>query len=212
MAKTLSSLCAAAALCAMLAAPAAQANPATEAFIQTSFDKGYTILNNASLSDAERREQFRALLLGLAASRRVALFTLGTYAASASPADIDAFVAAFTHYSIAVYENALGRYKGQTLKVTGSTDRGSDDSVVQTAIANANGPPLLVAFRVRRDENGAPTVTDIQVEGVSLAGTQRADFTGFLKQHNGAMPELVKSLDALAGKLVAKAGTASAAN
>src|SRR6266576_2760607 len=119
MAKTLSSFRAAAALCAMFAAPAAQANPATEAFIQQSFDKGYAILNNASLSDAERREQFRGLLSGLAASRRIALFTLGPYAASAVPADTDAFVAAFTRYSIAVYENSLDRYKGQTLKVSG---------------------------------------------------------------------------------------------
>jgi phospholipid transport system substrate-binding protein len=212
MAKTLSSLCAAAALCAMFAAPAAQANPATEAFIQQSFDRGYAILNNASLSDSERREQFRALLLGLAASRRIALFTLGPYAASASLADIDAFVVAFTHYSIAVYEKALDRYKGQTLKVSGSTDRASDDSVVQAALANANGPPFLVAFRVRPDENGAPTLTDIQVEGVSLAGTERADFTAFLKQHNGAIAELVKTLDALAEKLSGRGETVSAGN
>src|SRR6266566_9798645 len=113
MAKTVSSLCAAAALCVLSAAPAAQATPATEAFIQQSFDKGYAILNDASLSEPERREQFRSLLLGLAASRRIALFTLGPYATSAAPADIDAFVAAFTHYSIAVYEKALNRYTGQ---------------------------------------------------------------------------------------------------
>jgi phospholipid transport system substrate-binding protein len=210
--KTFSALCAAAALCTLFAASGARATPATEAFIQQSFDKGYTILNSASLSAAERREQFRALLLGMAASRRIALFTLGPYAASGSPSDIDAFVAAFTHYSIAVYEKALDRYKGQTLKVSGSTDRASDDSVVQAALANANGPPFLVAFRVRPDENGAPTLTDIQVEGVSLAGTERADFTAFLKQHNGAIVELVKTLDALAEKLSGRGETVSAGN
>ena len=164
MAKTVSSLCAIAALCVLFAAPAARANPATEAFIQQNFDQGYAILNNASLSDAERREQFGSLLLGLAASRRIALFTLGPFGASAAPADIDAFVAAFTRYSIAVYEKALDRFRGQTLKVSGSADRASDDSLVRAELANANGPPLLVAFRVRRDENGASTLTDIQIE------------------------------------------------
>jgi hypothetical protein len=39
------------------------------------------ILNDIALSDAQRREQFRAFLLNLAASRRIALFTLGPYAA-----------------------------------------------------------------------------------------------------------------------------------
>ena len=168
MLKTLSALCAVAGLCTMLAAPGARATPATEAFIQQNFDKGYMILNSTSLSDAQRRDQFRALLLELAASRRIALFTLGPYAAGAAPADVDAFVEAFTNYSVAVYEKGLNRYEGQALKVTGSSDRAADDSVVQAELVSpnrSNGQSIRVAFRVRRGENGAPTVTDIQIEG-----------------------------------------------
>src|SRR5258705_5875947 len=173
MRKTFSALCAVSALCTMLGDPRAQASPATETFIQQNLDKANAILNNAALSDAERHEQFRTLLLGLAASRRIALFTLGPYAASAAPAELDAFVDAFTNYSIAVYQNALDRYKGQTLKVSGSSDRAADDSLVQTEFVNpepSNAPPIRLTFRVRRAENGAPTITDIQVEGVSFAG------------------------------------------
>ena len=210
--KTFSALCAAASLCTMFIASSARATPATEAFIQQSFDKGYTILNSASLSVAERREQFRALLLGMAASRRIALFTLGPYAAAATPSDIEAFVAAFTNYSVAVYEKGLNRYDGQALKVTGSSDRAGDDSVVQTELVSpsrSKGAPIRVAFRVRSGEDGAPSVTDIQIEGVSLAITERADFTAFLQQHNGSIPELSRSLGGLSDR-IAKADTVSA--
>ena len=213
MLKTLSALCAAAGLCMMLAAPGARATPATEIFIQLNVDKGYMILNSTSLSAAERREQFRALLLGLAASRRIALFTLGPFVTGAAPADVDAFVEAFTNYSVAVYENRLDQYKGQTLKVTGSSDRAADDSVVQTELVSpnpSNGPPIRIAFRVRRGENAAPTVTDMQIEGVSLAMTQRDDFTAYLQQHNGSLPELAKRLRAQSDKLVEKAETVPA--
>jgi phospholipid transport system substrate-binding protein len=213
MLKTLSALCAVAATCTMLGAPGAWATPATEAFIQQNFDKGYVILSNTSLSVAERREQFRALLVGLAATRRIALFTLGPYAADAAPADLDAFAEAFTNYSVAVYEKGLKRYGGETLKVTGSSDRAADDSIVQTQIISPNPsktPPIQVAFRVRRGENGAPIITDIQIEGVSLAITERADFTAYLQQHNRSIPELTKSLGAMSEKLTGKAVTISA--
>jgi phospholipid transport system substrate-binding protein len=213
MLKTLSALCAVVGLCTMLAAPGARATPATEIFIQLNVDKGYMILNSTSLSDAERREQFRTLLLGLAASRRIALFTLGPFATGAAPADVDAFVEAFTNYSVAVYENRLDRYKGETLKVTGSSDRAADDSVVQTELVSpnpSNGPPIRIAFRVRRGENGAPAVTDMQIEGVSLAMTQRDDFTAYLQQHNGSIPELAKHLGALSDKIALKAEKVSA--
>jgi phospholipid transport system substrate-binding protein len=203
MLKSSSVLCALVVLSTMLMAPESLASPATEAFIQQSFDKGYTILNSASLSDAERREQFRTLLLGLAASRRIALFTLSSYATGAPPATIDAFVEAFTNYSIAVYEKGLNRYEGQALKVTGSADRAADDSVVQAELASpnpSNGQPIKLAFRVRRNEAGAPTITDLLIQGVSLATTERDEFTAFLKQHDGNIPELIKRLDSMADK------------
>jgi phospholipid transport system substrate-binding protein len=185
----------------MLTVLPARANPATENFIQKNFDQGYAILNNNSLSDTQRREQFRTLLLSLAASKRIALFTLGMYAMGASPADIDAFVQAFINYSFAVYEKGLNRYSGQALKVISSADRAADDSMVQAQIVNPNQastPPIKVAFRVRRNEADAPTITDIVIDGVSLAATERADFTAFLQSHNGSIPELIKRLGTMA--------------
>jgi phospholipid transport system substrate-binding protein len=214
MRKSFSALCAGA-VCSMLGAPSVDATPATEAFIQQNLDKANAILNSPSLSDAERHEQLRALLLRLAASRRSALFTLGPYVTGAPSAELDAFVEAFTNYSIAIYENALDRYKSQTLKVTGSSDRAADDSLVKTEFVNpelSNAPPIRLAIRVRRGENGAPTITDIQLEGVSFASAQRADFTAYLQQHNGSIPALARNLNALSERLARKGETLSAGN
>jgi phospholipid transport system substrate-binding protein len=207
MLKFLSALCVTAVLCTMLTASESRATPATEAFIQQSFDKGYAILNNTSLSETERHEQFRALLLELAASRRIALFILGSYAASAAPPTVDAFVEAFTNYSVAVYEKGLNRYEGQAMKVTGSMDRAADDSVVQAELVStnpSNGQPIRIAFRVRRNEAGAPTITDLLIQGVSLATTERDEFTAYLKQHDGSIPELIKRLDAMSDRREAR--------
>jgi phospholipid transport system substrate-binding protein len=210
MLKRLSALCAVAAFCTLLVPVGARATPATEAFIQHNFDKGYLILNSPSLSEAQRREQFRTFLLDLAASRRIALFTLGPYAAGAAPADADAFVEAFTNYSVAVYEKGLNRYQGQALRVTGSSDRATDDSVVRAELVSpnrSNGQLIKVAVRVRQDESGAPTVTDIQIEGVSLAITERDDFTAYLQQHKGSVPELSRRLNTLSDEVTWKTAT-----
>ena len=71
------------------------------------------ILNSPSLSNEQRRDQFRTLLIGLAASRRIALFTLGAYAKSAAPAELDEFVEAVKNYSVSVSEYGLNQYSGQ---------------------------------------------------------------------------------------------------
>jgi ABC-type transporter MlaC component len=178
----------------------ARANPATEAFIQQNFDKGYEILNDSALSQAERRDRFRALLLQLAAVRRVALYTLGPYAKSAPPEAIDRFVEAFKNYSLSIYERGLNQYDGQKLRVTGSSDRAADDSIVQADIVSPNGRSIGVAFRVRRDEAGMPTITDLMILGISLATAQRDEFTAYLSQHNGNVAELSERLDMTLGR------------
>src|SRR5262245_32207163 len=63
------------------AAPAA--NPA-EGFVQENIEKGYAILNSTTLSDEQRRTQFRDFMLSLTDSRRIGMFTLGPYANRAS--------------------------------------------------------------------------------------------------------------------------------
>ena len=177
-------------------ARAAVANPA-EAFVQENIDMGYSILNNAKLSESDRHGRFRRLLGGLMDTRRIGIFTLGQYANSSSKADIDAFTAAFADYTIAVYETRLNKFKEQILKVTGSSARAADDVVVNceaTDPAHPNNAPYKVAFRIRKASDGRFVITDLNLEGVWQTLSQRADFTGFLQQHGGKLQELTTDL------------------
>lgn len=181
------------------------ANPA-ESFIQQNVDRGYQILNNRGLSAAQRREQFRSFLLSLTDLRRIGMFTLGQYANGASPGDLDAFEHAFEDYAVAVYETRLGKYAGQTLKVTGSQVRAPDDVIVNAVVTaqDAGQPPIRVAFRVRKTPDGRPIITDMEVEGIWLALSERSDFTGFLQQHGGSIPQLTDHLRAQAEQVEAE--------
>jgi phospholipid transport system substrate-binding protein len=182
------------------ASEAARASEESEAFVQRAVDRGYEILNSTTLSDEERSTEFFDFMVSLTDIRRIALFTLGPYVNRASEAEIDAFVDTFTDYAVTVYEDRLSRYTGQTMRVTGSTDRAADDSVVNAVVytpndaINSNTQSFNVAFRVREDTNGNPIVIDMQAEGVWIAVNQRADFTSFLQQNNGSLEALSNSL------------------
>jgi phospholipid transport system substrate-binding protein len=179
--------------------PAAFANAANtaEAFVRESIDKGYVILNNPSPAD-QRHAQFRNFIVSVIDVKRIGLFALGQYANGASKTDIDAFTNAFTDYAVAIYELRLGKYKGQTLKVTGSTQRAADDVVVDADVVNpnaaANASPIRAALRVRKTSDGKPIITDMQIEGIWLALSQRSDFNAFLQQHGGSLSVLTDNL------------------
>ena len=180
----------------VFALPARAAAPA-EIFVQQNIDRGYAILNDISPSTEDRGVKFRALLKSIVDSRRVALFTLGVYARSASPAQIDDFANTFSEFVTAVLQHDIAGNPGQTLTVTGSVVRAPDDVIVNaklTGSARSNGAPIDLGFRVRKDDRGADTLVDLQVQGVSMALSQRSDFTAWLQQHHGNVPALTAEL------------------
>lgn len=172
--------------------PVSAATPA-ETFIADNIQKGLSILNDRQSSEADRADRFQQLLLGLTNTKRIAAFTLGQYVRTAPQADQDEFAAAFQDYSIAVYRSYLSKYAGQSLKVTGSSQRGPDDYIVTTVMVDPNDRsgqrPLEVDFRVRTD-SGRPELIDISVLGIWLALSQRDQFVAFLAQNQGNVKAL----------------------
>jgi len=188
-------------LAPLAAGPAAAATPA-ESFVNENIQKGLEILRDKKLTVPQRRDQFKTLLLGLVDTRRIALYTLGQYRNSASPADIDAFAAAFQNYATAAYQTYFAKYTDQVLKVTGSTQRNPTDFIVHTQLIDpgSSQPPAAVDFRVRTDQ-GKPVVVDVAYEGIWLSIQQRDQFVGFLGQNNGNVRTLIAHLSDLAVNL-----------
>jgi phospholipid transport system substrate-binding protein len=185
----------------LTARPAAAANVA-EAFVGDNIHKGLEILNNKRLSTVQRRDQFETFLLGLVDVRRIGLFTLGQYRRTAPPEDVEAFIGAFKNYAVAAYQSYFAKYSGQTLKVTGSTERSPTDFIVATQLMDpgTNQPPLEVDFRVRTD-TGKPVLVDVSVSGIWLSLEERDQFVAFLGQNGGNVRTLIAHLSDMAVNL-----------
>jgi len=182
----------------------ARAETGAENFVRMNVQRGLTILNNHNLPDAQRRAQFRDFLTSLTDIRRIALFTLGSARRTATPQETEQFVNAFREYAVAVYESRLSAYSGQTLKVTGATERQPGDDIITTVLvdphATNQGEPIEVDFRVESD-NGHYVVIDASIAGVWLALEERDQFTAFLQENHDSVAALVSHLDGLTRRL-----------
>jgi phospholipid transport system substrate-binding protein len=170
------------------------ANPA-EDFVGGNIQAGFDILNDQSICAAQRRERFAAFLLGLTDVKRVALFLLGRYAATVPQGDLDAYVAAYQDYVLAVYQSYFARYAGQSLHVISSRERAPGDFVVTTNMVGAGTAPMEVDFRVRTD-GAKPVLVDLGIAGVWLALAQRDEFLAVMAQNNGDIKALTAHLRA----------------
>jgi phospholipid transport system substrate-binding protein len=177
----------------LCASPAWAADPA-ESFVATNIQQGFDILNDPAASLPQRRERFAAFVIGLTDVRRVAMFLLGNYASTATPADVEAYVAAYQDYILAVYQSYFSQYAGQSLRVVESRERAANDYVVRTMITGKNAAPMEIDFRVRTD-GAKPVLVDMGLAGIWLALAQRDQFVAVLGQSNGDIKALITHLN-----------------
>lgn len=195
------------ALFTFFASAAVAATPA-ETFVQQGVDRGVQILKDTSLTDAQRRAQVEDLLGSLMNTHRLALFCLGNVAKTAAPEDVEAFAAAFEAFTKAKYSSQLGGYGGQSVKVTGSSERSPTDHVVTAVLVPASGvpdpDPVTVLFRVLNDGDKYGVV-DASIEGVWFGMAQRDDIQGFLASNNNDVKKLTARMMEMTASL--KAGS-----
>ena len=175
--------------------------PQAEKFVQAQAQRILAVLADKHLSETDRRRAFRQLIDEVVDVPRVTGFVLGKYARAILPSQRQAFEVAFRDYAEGVYQNRLGDYHGETLKVIGSLARKPGDVVVNTVIIGGKtSAPLQVGWRVIAAAGGW-RVIDVQVKGVWLAITQQQDFVSSIDNAGGDVGVLTAQLqrDAVRG-------------
>ena len=174
------------------------ASEMTQNFAWGVLDKSYSILNDNTLSDVERREKFQAFLHAVTAFDRTALFTLGPFANTIEGSEIETFLESFKASLTSRVQLRLEALRDFTLSVSGSTDRAADDSIVMIDVISAESDgarDARAAFRVRENAEGDPVIIDIQFEGIWLGIVAREVNMSYLAHNDGNLSELSNFLD-----------------
>ena len=171
-------------------------DPSAEAFVQTTASKAISILDDASLNDAAKKQAFYGFVNQAADIPRITSFVLGRYRRQMTAAQYQQFAAVFREYADSLYETRLSDYHGEILRVTGSLVRAPGDAVVSSLIQGGGfkGVPV-VNWRVLKGPDGWKVV-DVQAQGVWLAQVEQQDFTSTLANANGNADVLINQLRA----------------
>jgi phospholipid transport system substrate-binding protein len=123
---------------------------------------------------------------------------LGVHWARATPDQRERFLKVFEQAEIRAYAERFQQNSGYGIKI-GRTSRNGDATLVDSQLVPPDGSePVRVVWEVKNLGTGL-RITDVSVEGVSMAITRRSDFNAYISRNNG-------SLDALIAELKRKSG------
>jgi phospholipid transport system substrate-binding protein len=152
------------------------------------------LIRNNQLSDSARNQQFKILLGQNFDIPRISRFVLGRYWTAANANDLKAFNDLFEQWVVRIYSSRFKEYNGETVTVTDARPESDTSFVVQSQLIHPDGsPPTQVDWHVSKKDNGFK-ILDVEVEGVSMALTERDEFASIIARNGGSVASLNQAM------------------
>jgi phospholipid transport system substrate-binding protein len=171
---------------------------AAKTFVEGMAQRAMTTVVDPKLSEAERDKNFRALLVSSFDLPEIGHFVLARHWRSATPEQQKEFLDLFQEVTILTWSRRFKEYKGESLRVQGAQADGEHTWLVGSTIAlnSQQDTPLPVQWRLNQTADGGFLVSDIIVEGASMAITLRADYTSAIQSNGGTISGLLTAMRA----------------
>jgi phospholipid transport system substrate-binding protein len=154
-------------------------------------------------NQAQRVARFRALLREDFDVPGIGRFVLGRYWNQATEEQRAEYVKLFEDYIAMAYATRLAEYTGETFKVTGSRPEGDGAIVSSQILRPAGAAPVKVDWRLTGRE-GNYKISDVSVDGISMAVTQRSEFASVIQHNGGQVQGLITMLRQKTGGAVSR--------
>ena len=175
-------------------APAAQASADPGAFIGEVSRKAITELAPAAqATDDQRAAKLKPLLERYFDMPSIARYILGSYWRRATLEERTEFTAVLTDFLALSYGKRFASYTGHEMDIGRVRDEGEGRSVVFSIVKLPNGEPARVDWTVDRAGDGYK-ISDVKVEGLSLADTHRQEFASVISKNGGSVAALIELL------------------
>ena len=163
-----------------------------ETFVLETTKNAKNIILDSTLNENQKRTKLEKLALDAVDVAGLARYTLGEEAKNLSDKQISEFVSTFKIFFSKNISNKLKDYSDQNVKVVGSKKISENYVLVDSKIVSIKDKQeISVEWRVFLIDNKL-IIRDLVVEGLSLARTQREEFSSIIA--NKGFAALIQSL------------------
>jgi len=120
---------------------------------------------------------------------------LGSRWSALSPAQQIEFRAAFQAYVAKAYADRFYTYAGQPMTIVATKAAGNGDVLVQSRVQMPGSAEQTPVDWQVSEVSGAPRISDVVIDGVSLIRTQRDEFASVIRANGGDVTKLTALLD-----------------
>jgi len=164
-------------------------------FINELVTEAISKLSNKNLNKDEKAKFIEKVALENIDINALSLYTLGELRKSTDKQTINLYQQSFEKYFLKSLTSRLSDYSSSKFEVLGVNKKSSNYTIVNSKIIpEDNSPEIKVDWRIYTKNPDKPLIRDLIVEGLSLARTQKEEFSSILNSNNNDINVLIDKL------------------
>ena len=173
-------------------ATADSSNP--EKFIQEIVDEAKKILVKTNSAEY-KAEKLTEIALATVDIKGVGLYTLGSYRKNLTEEQKKEYSKLFKEYFLKTFVSRLTDYSEPKIDVISAEKKNEKYTIVSSILlATEKKPEVKIDWRVYTKNPNKPLIRDLIIEGLSLARTQKEEFSSIIESNDGDINALFNKL------------------
>tara|TARA_B100000795_G_scaffold31497_1_gene20801 strand:- start:515 stop:1111 length:597 start_codon:yes stop_codon:yes gene_type:complete len=163
-------------------------------FIQSTVNRASEALNN-KFTKEEKVDKLKKIASETVDIKGIGFYTLGSYRKNISEAQKKEYEKLFNDYFLKSFSSRLAEYSNPEIEVKSKKKLNENYTMVTSVlVATDQRPEVNINWRVYTKDPLNPLIRDLIIEGLSLARTQKEEFSSIIESNGGDIQFLFETL------------------
>ena len=164
-------------------------------FIQSTVNRAAKTLGG-NLNKEERIEKLKEIAKDTVDIRGIGFYSLGKYKKNLNSEQLKKYEELFEEYFLKSFSSRLAEYTNPEIEVDSKKKINENYTIVSSRlISTDNRPEVKIEWRVYTKDPDNLVIRDLIIEGLSLARTQKEEFSSIIDSNDGNIDALFKNLE-----------------
>ena len=165
-----------------------------DVFVQSTVNRASKVLSS-NISKEEKIEKLKIIADETVDVKIIGLYTLGSYRKELNDDQKKKYSILFKEYFLKTFSSRLAEYSNPEIEVTSKKKLNENYTMVSSIlVATAKRPEVNISWRIYTKNPENLLIRDLIIEGLSLARTQKEEFSSIIRSNDGNINALFESL------------------
>ena len=166
-----------------------------DVFVQSTVNRASQILSE-KISKGKKIEKLKIIAKETVDIRGVGFYSLGSARKNLDDNQKKQYLKLFEQYFLKSFSSRLAEYTNPEIQVKNKEVLNENYTMVYSVlVATSERPEVEIIWRIYTKNPDSPYIRDLIIEGLSLARTQKEEFSSILSSNDGNINALFKKLE-----------------